>query len=177
MIWYDAWVCLYHWVVILVTGYFNFPLYCTVFWWVSKAGYIMALRSYSVLDILLPPIIIIIQDCSQVLNACKCLSSLSCGGVSNMLVVPSISFHCHCNIWGCVQLAHFSLGDWQDISINYVIVIIKSEVSSLPIVILFFCGCVPEMFVASYSLTYCIYIPGEPRFCLHHYCAVHDVWK
>ena len=28
-----------------------------------------------------------------------------------------------------------------------------------------FRGCVPEMFVASYSVTYCIYIPGKPGFC------------
>ena len=33
----------------------------------------MALRSYSVLDILLPSIIIIVQDYSQALNAYKCL--------------------------------------------------------------------------------------------------------
>ena len=41
------------------------------------------------------------------------------------------------NIYGvvCVQLAHFSLGDWEDISIVHGIIIIKSEVSSLPIII------------------------------------------
>ena len=33
----------------------------------------MALRSYSVLDMLLPSIIIIVQDNSQALNAYKCL--------------------------------------------------------------------------------------------------------
>ena len=33
----------------------------------------MALRSYSVLEILLPSIIIIVQDYSQALNAFKCL--------------------------------------------------------------------------------------------------------
>ena len=40
------------------------------------------------------------------------------------------------NIYGvvCVQLAHFSLGDWDDISIAHII-IIKSEVSTLPIII------------------------------------------
>ena len=34
-----------------------------------------------------------------------------------------------------------------------------------------FRGCVPEMFVTSYSVTYCIYIPGKPGFCFHYYCA------
>ena len=33
-----------------------------------------------------------------------------------------------------------------------------------PIVIIFFRGCVSEMFVASYSVTYCIYIPGKREF-------------
>ena len=60
----------------------------------------MVLRSYSVLAILLPTIIIMRQECSQTLKICKCLCSLSCGGVSNMILVLSITFHCHCYIWG-----------------------------------------------------------------------------
>ena len=36
--------------------------------------------------------------------------------------------------------------------------------STLPIVIIFFGGCVPEMFAASYSVAYCIYIPGNRDF-------------
>ena len=71
-------------------------------WGVLYAGYIMPLRSYSVLDILLPPIIIMMQDCSQALITCKCLWNLSCGGVSNMLLVISITFHFYYNIWGCM---------------------------------------------------------------------------
>ena len=46
-------------------------------------------------------------------------------------------------------------------SIAHVITIIKSEVSTSPIII-FFRGCVPEMLATSYSVTYCIYIPGKP---------------
>ena len=76
----------------------------------------------------------------------------------------------------CVQLAHFSIGDWKDISIAHVI-IIKSEVSTFPIVIIFFRGCVPEMFVASYAVTYCLYVPGKPGICFHYYCAVYDERK
>ena len=35
---------------------------------------------------------------------------------------------------GCMfQLAHFSIGDWKDISIAHVIIIIKSEVSTFPL--------------------------------------------
>ena len=36
----------------------------------------------------------------------------------------------------CVQLAHFNIGDWKDISIAHVI-IIKSEVSTFPIITIF----------------------------------------
>ena len=67
----------------------------------------------------------------------------------------------------CVQLAYLSIGDWKDMSIAHVIIIIKSEVSTFPIVTIFFRCCVPEMFVTSYSVTYCIYIPGKPGICLH----------
>ena len=45
------------------------------------------------------------------------------------------------------------------------------------IIIISFHGCVPEMFVTSYSVTYCIYIPGKPGFCFHYYCAVYDECK
>ena len=101
----------------------------------------------------------------------------SSGDVSNMKLVLSITFVIA--IYGvvCVRLAHFSLGNWKDISIAHVIIIIKSEVSILPSVIIFFCGCVPEMFVISYSVTYCICIQGKPGFCFHYYCAVYDVFK
>ena len=68
------------------------------------------------------------------------------------------------------------LGDWKDISIAHVFIIIKSEVSTFPIII-FFRGCVPEMFVTSYSVTYCIYVPRKPGICFHYYCAVYDECK
>ena len=35
-------------------------------------------------------------------------------------------------------------------------------------------GCVCEMFVASYSVTYCIFIPGKPGLGFYYYCAVYD---
>ena len=77
-----------------------------------------------------------------------------------MLLVLSITFHFHYNIlYGVVyiQLAHFSIGDWKNISLAHVIIIIKSEASTFPIVIMFFRGCVPDMFSISYSVTYCIW--------------------
>ena len=94
-----------------------------------------------------------------------------------MLLVLSITFAI--TIYGivCIQLAHFSLGDGRDISIAHVIILIKSEVSTLPIVIIFFHGCVPEMFVTLYSVTYCIYISGKAGFCFHYDCAVYDEFK
>ena len=53
------------------------------------------IMEYSVLYILLSTIIIIIQECAQALEICKCLWSLSCGGVPNMLLVLSITFDFH----------------------------------------------------------------------------------
>ena len=41
------------------------------------------------------------QECSQTLKICKCVWSLSCG-VSNMMLVLSITFHCHYDISGCI---------------------------------------------------------------------------
>ena len=43
------------------------------------------------------------------------------------------------NIWvACVELAHSSLGDWKDIFITHLIIIIKSEVSTFPLLSYFF---------------------------------------
>ena len=63
------------------------------------------------------------------------------------------------------------------ISIAHVIIIIKSEVSTFPTVIIFFHGYVPEMFVTSYSVNFCIYVPRKPGICFHYYCAVDDECK
>ena len=85
-----------------------------------------------------------------------------------MWLVLSITFHRHCNIWGCMC----STGPFQ--LLFHVIIIIKLEVSTLPIVIIFCHGWVPEMFVTSYSVTYWICIPGKPGFCFHYYFAVYE---
>ena len=45
--------------------------------------------------------IILIQECSQALEICKCVWSLSCGGVSNMMLILLITLHCHYT-WGCM---------------------------------------------------------------------------
>ena len=57
------------------------------------------------------------------------------------------------------------------LSVAHIIIIIKvslslspSEVPTLHIVVLSFHGCGPKMFVASHSVTYCIYIPRKPAF-------------
>ena len=94
-----------------------------------------------------------------------------------MLLVLAITFVI--KIYGVVyiQLTHFRSGDWKDISIAHVIIIIKSEVTTFPIVFIFFRGREFEMFVTSYSVTFCIYIPGKQGFCFHHYCAVYDECK
>ena len=42
---------------------------------------------------------------------------------------------------------------------------------------IFFCDCVPEMFVTSYSVTCCKYVAGKPGICFYYYCAVYDGCK
>ena len=56
-----------------------------------------------------------------------------------MLLVLPITFHCHYYIWGCMYSPGpiFVLGDWKDISLAHVILIIKSEVSIWNIGIIF----------------------------------------
>ena len=137
----------------------------------------MALRSYSVLYILLPAIIIMIQECSQALEICKCLWSLSCGGVPNMLLVPSITFHFSQYIWGCMC----STGPFQFRWLRGYIhssCYYHHQIGSINLTHdHIFRACVPEMFVISYSVTYRIYIPGKPEFCFHHHCEVYDECK
>ena len=77
----------------------------------------------------------------------------------------------------CVELAHSSLGDWKNIFITHLIIIIKSEVSTFPIVVIFCRGCVSEMAVLSYSVIYYKYIPGELGPCFHYWCSVYGICK
>ena len=44
-------------------------------------------------------------------------------------------------VFNCITV----LGDWRDISIAHVIIIIKSEVSTFPIIIIFSGGCLSEL--------------------------------
>ena len=65
----------------------------------------------------------------------------------------------------------------KNISITHIIIIIKSEVSTFPIVVVFFRGCVSEMVVLSYSVIYYIYIPGTRGPCFHYWCSVYGICK
>ena len=40
-----------------------------------------------------------------------------------------------------------------------------------------FPGCVPEMFITSYDVTHCIWVPEKTGICFHYYCAVYDECK
>ena len=71
------------------------------------------------------------------------------------------------------RMIHF----WYYIFITHLIIIIKSEVSTFPIVVIFFRGCVSEMVVLSYSVIYYIYIPGKLGLCFHFLCSVYDFCK
>ena len=79
----------------------------------------------------------------------------------------------------CVQLAHSSLGDWKNIFITHLIIIIKSELSTFPIVVIFFRGGVGVW--DGCTIKFChllyIYIPGTPGSFFHYWCAVYGVCK
>ena len=78
-----------------------------------------------------------------------------------MQLVLSITFLIFFAMYGvvCVKLAHSSLDDREDISIAHLI-IIKSEVSTYPIVVIFSSGCVIVVIILLYALGF-IYIPGK----------------
>ena len=136
----------------------------------------MALRSYSVLDIYCLPLSSLCKTTHRQwihinIHVCK----LSCGGVVNMLLVLSITFYFHYNIWGCM----FSTGPFQHMWLKghiYSSCYYHHQIGSIHLSHYYhtFPGCVPEMFVTSYSVTYCIYVPGKPGICSHYYCAVYD---
>ena len=103
---------------------------------------------------------------------------VSCGGVVNMLLVLSITSYFHYNIWGCM----FSTSPFQSGWLKgyfYSSCYYHHQIGSIHLSHCYhiFPGCVPEMLVTSYSLTYCIYVPGKPGICFHYYCAVYDEGK
>ena len=117
--------------------------------------------------------------------------SASVGEPSGLLILKFLAVvsKTHTNFWGSRIDRHCQLFSKQMSFPCYktisryiswhihVIIIIKSEVSTFPIVTIFFHGCVPEMFVTSYSVTYCIYVLGKPGICFHYYCTVYDECK
>ena len=68
------------------------------------------------------------------------------------------------------------LGDWKDISIAHVIIIIKSEVSTFPIVITF-------SWLRAWDVCYIIFchllhiLAGKTGICFHYFCAVYEECK
>ena len=48
---------------------------------------------------------------------------------------------------------------------------------TFPIVVIFFRGCMSEMFVPSYSVIYYIHIPGTLGPCFHYWCSVYGICK
>ena len=124
---------------------------------------------------LLPPIIILMQDCSQALNSCKCLQSLSCECVLKMLLVLSITFYSHYNIGGFM----WSTGPFQFMWLKRYIFsscYYHHQIGSIDLTHcyhMFPWLCAWDVF-ASYSVTY---ILGKPRFCFHYYCAIYDECK
>ena len=119
----------------------------------------MAIRSYSALGMLLPPIIIMAHDYSHALSTINACWVYHVETVSKMGLVLLITF---CNIWVCMCWTGPFEFRWLK---GYIYnpssyIIIKLQVSTFPIVVIFFRGCVSEMVVLPYSVIYsiCIYL-------------------
>ena len=103
----------------------------------------MALMLYAVLDIYCLPLSSLCKTTLRHWNHIN-VWRVSCGGVSNMLLVLSITVYFHYNIRGCVWLTgpfQYRLLKGYIYCSAHVIVIIKSEVSTFTIVIIFFRVC------------------------------------
>ena len=97
----------------------------------------------------------ILQAC---LSSCWVYSVESVFKVKLILSIPFLIFFAICGAV-CVILAHSRLGDREDTLTTHLIIIIKSEVSILPIVVIFFRGCVPGVVVPSYAVRFkCILV-------------------
>ena len=111
----------------------------------------------------------------------QCTLQYSLGGpvVSQCTLGQPVAFQWHSSVhWTSQCTLAQGKGNWFIITYQaHVIIIMKSEISTFPVVIIFFRGCVSEMFVPSYYVTYCMYIPGKPGICLHYHCAVDDKCK
>ena len=101
---------------------------------------------------------------------------VSRGGLSNMLLVLSITFYCHYNtIWGCMcstcQFQFRSLKGYI-----YSLCYYHHQIGSIHISHCYniFRGCVPEMFVTSYPVIYCICIPRKTRILFS--LLLHSLW-
>ena len=128
-----------------LVGIISVNMIMTLLCWiyVNGAEYIMALMSYSALCMLLPLIIIIKQDCSQLLNTHgekfrgvrRCFLVYPGESVFKMKLVLVVNYFIFA-IYGVVsvQLSHSSWGHWDDIFVTHPIIILKSEVSSFSIV-------------------------------------------
>ena len=81
-----------------------------------------------------------------------------------MQLVLLVTFLIFAKYWVvCFEMTNFRLGDGEYLSI----IIIKSEVSTFPIVVIFFySGCVSEVVASLYAVSFtpCMYIPGKLGF-------------
>ena len=96
----------------------------------------------------------------------------------NMLLVLSITFYFHNNIWGYVCSAGPFQCRWLRGYI-YSSCYYHHQIGSIHLSHYYhiFRGCVPEMFITPYSVTFCIQIPEGPGICFHYYCAIYDECK
>ena len=75
-------------------------------------------------------------------------------------------------VFVCYSYIMISCNSSYYIFIAHIIIIIKSEESTFPIVVIFLHGCLPEVVVPSYAVGFVHIYPGTAGFCFFCYCAV-----
>ena len=88
---------------------------------------------------------------------------------------------CHLPDLGWSYRQHQRHTTWLVLCVTYWRMVVSNnkhgKVATTSNCFIFFRGCVPEMFVTSYAVAYCIYVPGKPGICFYYSCAVYDRCK
>ena len=97
------------------------------------------------------------------LKICKCWWSLTCRGVSNMLLVLSITFHCHYYIGGCMCLTGPFQLRWLKGYINSTCYY-HHQIGSVNLTHCYHCYIFPWLYAwdGCYIIFCHLYIPGKP---------------
>ena len=94
---------------------------------------------------------------------CRCLCTLSCGGVSNMLLALSVTFHCHYYIWDCMSWSDSFQTRWLKGYIHSSCYY-HHQIGSIKITHCYHIF----SWLCAWDVCYIIFCPEKPGFCFHY---------